>query len=153
MRDPSIAAFWLFSFPEIMGGFNYDGDVKQKIWWQYKVPSPFCFLSHLLVDVVFYFISSIYYGILFLEKFVLLWLSFCNFNPCSGKKCLHAYATYIECFIIHLKSLSLYDMNSGTLAHAKYRIDDMDTIYSLNNTCHLLNKEVTDVHPYMQSLS
>ncbi|KAJ6423415.1 hypothetical protein OIU84_024379 [Salix udensis] len=36
MRDPSIAAFWLFSFPEIMGGFNYDGDVKQKIWWQYK---------------------------------------------------------------------------------------------------------------------
>lgn len=36
MKDPSIAAFWLFSFPEIMGGFNYDGDIKQKIWWQYK---------------------------------------------------------------------------------------------------------------------
>ncbi|KDP45889.1 hypothetical protein JCGZ_15333 [Jatropha curcas] len=36
MKDPSIAAFWLFSLPQIVGGFNYDDDVKQKIWWQYK---------------------------------------------------------------------------------------------------------------------
>ncbi|KAK7324566.1 hypothetical protein VNO77_28234 [Canavalia gladiata] len=36
MKDPSIAAFWLFTFPQIMGGFTYDDDVKQKIWWQYK---------------------------------------------------------------------------------------------------------------------
>uniref|UniRef100_A0A2P2KZM1 AtTam37 zinc finger domain-containing protein n=1 Tax=Rhizophora mucronata TaxID=61149 RepID=A0A2P2KZM1_RHIMU len=36
MRDPSIAAFWLFSLPQIVGGFNYDDDVKQKIWWQYR---------------------------------------------------------------------------------------------------------------------
>ncbi|KAF7822699.1 uncharacterized protein G2W53_020843 [Senna tora] len=36
MKDPSIAAFWLFTFPQIMGGFNYDDEVKQKIWWQYK---------------------------------------------------------------------------------------------------------------------
>ncbi|KAK9268476.1 hypothetical protein L1049_000227 [Liquidambar formosana] len=36
MRDPSIAAFWLLSMPEIVGGFKYDDDVKQKIWWQYK---------------------------------------------------------------------------------------------------------------------
>jgi hypothetical protein len=53
MKDPSIAAFWLFSFPEIMGGFNYDGDVKQKIWWQYKVPSPFCFLCLICWLVLF----------------------------------------------------------------------------------------------------
>ncbi|KAF5730683.1 hypothetical protein HS088_TW19G00276 [Tripterygium wilfordii] len=36
MRDPSIAAFWLFTLPQIVGGFNYDDDVKQKIWWQYQ---------------------------------------------------------------------------------------------------------------------
>ncbi|XP_065862104.1 uncharacterized protein [Euphorbia lathyris] len=36
MKDPSIAAFWLFSFPQMVGGFNYDDDVKQKLWWQYK---------------------------------------------------------------------------------------------------------------------
>lgn len=23
--------------PQIMGGFEYDDEVKQKIWWQYKV--------------------------------------------------------------------------------------------------------------------
>ncbi|XP_030929677.1 uncharacterized protein LOC115955619 isoform X2 [Quercus lobata] len=36
MRDPSIAAFWLITLPQIVGGFDYDDDVKQKIWWQYK---------------------------------------------------------------------------------------------------------------------
>ncbi|KAL8147839.1 hypothetical protein AgCh_005238 [Apium graveolens] len=36
MKDPSIAAFWLITMPQIMGGFSYDDDVKQKIWWQYK---------------------------------------------------------------------------------------------------------------------
>ena len=38
MKDPSIAAFWLITMPQIMGGFEYDDEVKQKIWWQYKVP-------------------------------------------------------------------------------------------------------------------
>lgn len=37
MKDPSIATFWLITFPQIVGGFNFDDDVKQKIWWQYKV--------------------------------------------------------------------------------------------------------------------
>lgn len=37
MRDPKIAAFWLFTYPQILGGFAYDDDVKQKIWWAYKV--------------------------------------------------------------------------------------------------------------------
>ncbi|XP_022717142.1 uncharacterized protein LOC111275848 [Durio zibethinus] len=36
MKDPSIAAFWLLTLPQIMGGFDYDDNVKQKIWWQYK---------------------------------------------------------------------------------------------------------------------
>ncbi|KAF3442030.1 hypothetical protein FNV43_RR15946 [Rhamnella rubrinervis] len=36
MKDPSIAAFWLFTLPQIMGGFDYDDDVKKKIWWQYQ---------------------------------------------------------------------------------------------------------------------
>ncbi|KAL3508687.1 hypothetical protein ACH5RR_028088 [Cinchona calisaya] len=36
MKDPSIAAFWLITLPQIVGGFEYDDDVKQKIWWQYK---------------------------------------------------------------------------------------------------------------------
>ncbi|XP_010260241.1 PREDICTED: uncharacterized protein LOC104599413 [Nelumbo nucifera] len=36
MKDPSVAAFWLITMPQILGGFNYDEDVKQKIWWQYK---------------------------------------------------------------------------------------------------------------------
>ncbi|KAH7657696.1 Heat shock protein DnaJ cysteine-rich domain-containing protein [Dioscorea alata] len=36
MRDPKIAAFWLFTYPQILGGFAYDDDVKQKIWWAYK---------------------------------------------------------------------------------------------------------------------
>lgn len=37
MKDPSIAAFWLFTMPKIIGGIEYDDEVKQKIWWQYKV--------------------------------------------------------------------------------------------------------------------
>ncbi|KAF6166839.1 hypothetical protein GIB67_026618 [Kingdonia uniflora] len=36
MKDRSIAAFWLITMPQILGGFSYDDDVKQKIWWQYK---------------------------------------------------------------------------------------------------------------------
>ncbi|KAK3198542.1 hypothetical protein Dsin_021957 [Dipteronia sinensis] len=36
MKDPSIAAFWLITLPQIVGGFDYDDDVKQKIWWLYK---------------------------------------------------------------------------------------------------------------------
>ncbi|KAK1581173.1 hypothetical protein Q3G72_003798 [Acer saccharum] len=36
MKDPCIAAFWLITLPQIVGGFDYDDDVKQKIWWQYK---------------------------------------------------------------------------------------------------------------------
>ncbi|XP_051135401.1 uncharacterized protein LOC127254358 [Andrographis paniculata] len=36
MKDPSIAAFWLITLPEIVGGFEYDADIKQKIWWEYK---------------------------------------------------------------------------------------------------------------------
>ncbi|MQM09724.1 hypothetical protein Taro_042605, partial [Colocasia esculenta] len=36
MRDPKIAAFWLLTMPQVVGGFNYDNDVKQKIWWAYK---------------------------------------------------------------------------------------------------------------------
>ncbi|KAL8166205.1 hypothetical protein V2J09_007704 [Rumex salicifolius] len=35
MKDPSIAAFWLISMPQIVGGFNFDEEIKQKIWWQY----------------------------------------------------------------------------------------------------------------------
>lgn len=36
MKDPKIAAFWLFTFPQVVGGFNYDDEIKQKIWWDYK---------------------------------------------------------------------------------------------------------------------
>ncbi|KAM2961232.1 hypothetical protein FF1_030831 [Malus domestica] len=36
MKDPSIAAFWLFTLPQVVGGFDFDDDVKKKIWWQYK---------------------------------------------------------------------------------------------------------------------
>ncbi|CAB4277501.1 unnamed protein product [Prunus armeniaca] len=36
MKDPSIAAFWLFTLPQVAGGFDFDDDVKKKIWWQYK---------------------------------------------------------------------------------------------------------------------
>ncbi|GAB2215630.1 hypothetical protein Droror1_Dr00020020 [Drosera rotundifolia] len=36
MKDPSIAAFWLFTMPEVVGGFKFDDEIKQKIWWQYK---------------------------------------------------------------------------------------------------------------------
>lgn len=36
MKDPSIAAFWLITLPQVVGGFEYDDDVKRKIWWQYK---------------------------------------------------------------------------------------------------------------------
>ncbi|ESQ43105.1 hypothetical protein EUTSA_v10013651mg [Eutrema salsugineum] len=35
MKDPSIANFWLITLPQIMGGFDYDEDVKRKIWLQY----------------------------------------------------------------------------------------------------------------------
>ncbi|XP_009340889.1 uncharacterized protein LOC103932959 [Pyrus x bretschneideri] len=36
MKDPSIAAFWLFTLPQVVGGFDFDDDIKKKIWWQYK---------------------------------------------------------------------------------------------------------------------
>lgn len=43
MKDPSIAAFWLFTLPEVAGGFEYDDDIKKKIWWQYKVHGFYAF--------------------------------------------------------------------------------------------------------------
>ncbi|KAG2299272.1 hypothetical protein Bca4012_010843 [Brassica carinata] len=36
MKDPSIANFWLITLPQIVGGFDYDEDVKKKIWLQYE---------------------------------------------------------------------------------------------------------------------
>ncbi|GMN54504.1 hypothetical protein TIFTF001_023639 [Ficus carica] len=36
MKDPSIAAFWLFTLPEVAGGCEYNDDVKKKVWLQYK---------------------------------------------------------------------------------------------------------------------
>ncbi|CAM8954586.1 unnamed protein product [Rhodiola kirilowii] len=36
MKDPSIAAFWLLTMPQMIGGFTFKDDVKQKIWWPYK---------------------------------------------------------------------------------------------------------------------
>ncbi|KAL9274275.1 hypothetical protein AKJ16_DCAP27078, partial [Drosera capensis] len=36
MKDPSIAAFWLFTMPEVVGRFKFDDEIKQKVWWQYK---------------------------------------------------------------------------------------------------------------------
>lgn len=44
MKDPSIANFWLITLPQIVGGFDYDEDVKKKIWLQYEVStsSPQC---------------------------------------------------------------------------------------------------------------
>lgn len=36
------------TFPQIVGGFDFDDEVKQKIWWQYKVPEWF-FLSPLII--------------------------------------------------------------------------------------------------------
>ncbi|KAK9688890.1 hypothetical protein RND81_09G019000 [Saponaria officinalis] len=36
MKDPSIAAFWLLTMPQIVGGLEFDDETKQKIWWQYK---------------------------------------------------------------------------------------------------------------------
>ncbi|KAJ0103045.1 hypothetical protein Patl1_04691 [Pistacia atlantica] len=59
MKDPSIAAFWLMTLPQVVGGFDYDDDIKQKIWWQYKVPDSFCFLT-LVLDFI-YFVESMRY--------------------------------------------------------------------------------------------
>ncbi|PSR95695.1 Protein disulfide-isomerase [Actinidia chinensis var. chinensis] len=36
MKDPSIAAFWLITMPEMVGGFKFDDEIKQKIWWEYQ---------------------------------------------------------------------------------------------------------------------
>ncbi|XP_057864242.1 uncharacterized protein LOC131072182 [Cryptomeria japonica] len=36
MEDPSLAAYWLIAKPELEGGFKFDEDVKQKLWWKYK---------------------------------------------------------------------------------------------------------------------
>ncbi|KAL7103641.1 hypothetical protein ACP275_08G191800 [Erythranthe tilingii] len=36
MKDPSIAAFWLITLPQIVGGADFDDEIKQKIWWEYK---------------------------------------------------------------------------------------------------------------------
>lgn len=56
MKDPSIAAFWLVTMPQIMGGFDYDDDVKQKIWWQYKVCFTFSFqIMHSLLKLRIFF--------------------------------------------------------------------------------------------------
>jgi hypothetical protein len=50
MKDPSIAAFWLITLPQIVGGLNYDDDIKQKIWWQYKVLRASCFLFPSVIE-------------------------------------------------------------------------------------------------------
>eukprot|EP01018_Ginkgo_biloba_P010230 Gb_18684 [translate_table: standard] len=36
IQDPTMAAFWLIARPELEGGFKFDEDVKQKLWWKYK---------------------------------------------------------------------------------------------------------------------
>ncbi|KAH9325431.1 hypothetical protein KI387_005609, partial [Taxus chinensis] len=36
MEDPILAAYWLIAKPELEGGFKFDEDVKQKLWWTYK---------------------------------------------------------------------------------------------------------------------
>ncbi|KAK8940148.1 hypothetical protein KSP40_PGU021300 [Platanthera guangdongensis] len=36
MKDPKIAAFWLLTLPQVVGGFKFDDEIKQKIWWEYK---------------------------------------------------------------------------------------------------------------------
>ncbi|KAJ8435562.1 hypothetical protein Cgig2_015417 [Carnegiea gigantea] len=36
MKDPSIAAFWLLTMPQIVDGFSFDDEVKREIWWEYK---------------------------------------------------------------------------------------------------------------------
>ncbi|KAL6001369.1 hypothetical protein ACLOJK_007103 [Asimina triloba] len=50
MRDPKIAAFWLLTMPQIVGGFNYDDDVKQKIWWTYNESMRYDQLRHLVAQ-------------------------------------------------------------------------------------------------------
>ncbi|XP_068666259.1 uncharacterized protein [Aristolochia californica] len=49
MRDPKIAAFWLITMPQMLGGFNYDDDVRQKIWWAYKESTRYDQLRDLVV--------------------------------------------------------------------------------------------------------
>lgn len=36
MKDPKIAAFWLLTLPQVVGGFKFDDEIKQKIWLEYK---------------------------------------------------------------------------------------------------------------------
>lgn len=63
MKDPSIAAFWMITMPQIMGGFNYDDDVKQKIWWQYKVHFLFSFqMLHFLFKMPIFFSNQLRSG-------------------------------------------------------------------------------------------
>lgn len=58
MKDPSIAAFWLLTFPQIVGGFEFDEDVKQRIWWQYKV-SPFFILHSIYMVLIMVLLFSL----------------------------------------------------------------------------------------------
>lgn len=44
MKDPSIAAFWLITFPQIMSGSTYGDNAKQAIWSEYKVVGSHSFL-------------------------------------------------------------------------------------------------------------
>ncbi|KAJ4782095.1 Embryo defective 2737 [Rhynchospora pubera] len=49
MKDPKVAEFWLITLPQIVGGFKYDEDVKNKIWWVYKEQMPYYHLRDLAV--------------------------------------------------------------------------------------------------------
>lgn len=49
MKNPSIAEFWLITLPQVVGGFEYDDEVKRKIWWQYKVH--FCLHYYFIVTL------------------------------------------------------------------------------------------------------
>lgn len=69
MKDPSIAAFWLLTMPQIVGGFNYDDEVKQKIWWQYKVYCSFPSFPYLFRHVILQIASfSCFYYFLQYQK-------------------------------------------------------------------------------------
>lgn len=59
------------TFPQIVGGFEFDDEVKQKIWWQYKVPEWF-FLSP---PIIIWLLFILQFSILSLSLSLCLFLS------------------------------------------------------------------------------
>ena len=73
MENPDLARWLMFEKPAIESGVEYDEDVKEKMWWEYKVrylfPASFLVVAadfplrwEIILDLQLLELSGLYYA-------------------------------------------------------------------------------------------